>query len=216
MQAVSVIDRYRIIRYSFFEWRYSLAITQKLAIATGMACVTGLLALIRIPLPFTPVPITGQVLGVLLSGVVCGGIFGSISQIIYVGLGIAGMPWFAGGTTYSWNLLNQPTGGYLIGFIIAPFLIGRYSDRYIGARSFLSQIRFMMFGTGIIYLCGAIVLSLSTGYGFRETMLRGVMPFILIDLIKALVAAGVSFSILPKTSYNGELDRSKFPDRRYQ
>ena len=159
MQAISVADRFLMARHSFFKWRYSLTLINKFVIAFVMASVTGLLALIRIHLPFTPVPITGQVLGVLLSGVVCGGLFGSISQIIYVVLGIAGVPWFAGGTTCSWTIFIQPTGGYLIGFIVAPLIIGRYTERYISARSFLSQIKFMMMGVGIIYLFGAVVLS---------------------------------------------------------
>ena len=206
MQVTSVADRYFAARYSFFKRRYSLTLANKFIMASGMACVTGLLALIRIPLPFTPVPITGQVLGVLLSGVVCGGVFGSISQIIYVVLGItAGIPWFAGGTTMT--TFVHPTSGYLIGFIAAPFIIGRYTDKYISARSFLSQIKFMMVGVWIIYLFGAIGLSIVIGSGFVETIIKGVAPFIIVDIIKAAIAAGVSFSILPKSSYNGEIDK---------
>lgn len=215
MQIVSVLDRYFTARYSFFKLRYDMTIAGKLWMALAMACVTGLLALIRIPIPFTPVPITGQVLGVLLSGVVCGGLFGSISQIIYVGLGVAGLQWFAGGTAGSWNIFFQPTGGYLIGFIVAPFVIGRYTDKYVGARSFPSQVRLMMIGVGIIYLFGAIGLSLATGYGFQETILKGIVPFILIDMVKAAISAGASSSILPKASYNGEVDRLKYRHRRY-
>ena len=215
MQAVSVLDRYFIARYSFFKLRYDMTIAGKLWMALAMACVTGLLALIRIPIPFTPVPITGQVLGVLLSGVVCGGLFGSISQIIYVGLGMAGLPWVAGGTASSWNIFCQPTGGYFVGFIIAPLVIGRYTDKYVGARSFPSQMGLMMIGVGIIYLFGAIGLSLATGYGFQETILKGIMPFILIDLVKAAISASASSSILPKASYNGEADKSRYLHRKY-
>ena len=210
MLAVSVLDRYLIARYSFFKLRYNLTIAGKFGMALAMACFTGFLGLIRIPLPFTPVPITGQVLGVLLSGVICGGVFGSISQIIYVGLGIAGLPWFAGGMAYSWTTSIPPTSGYLIGFIIAPLVIGRYTDKYVGARSFLSQAGLMTIGVGTIYLFGAVVLSLVIGSGFRETLLKGVAPFILVDLVKAAIGAGISFSILPKASYNGEVDRLKY------
>ena len=122
MQAISLADRYLTARYSFFKWRYSLSLINKFVMASAMASVTGLLALIRIPLPFTPVPITGQVLGVLLSGVVCGGLFGSASQIIYVGLGItAGIPWFAGGASYSIDsFFYLPTCGYLVGLSLHP------------------------------------------------------------------------------------------------
>ena len=211
MQALSaVVERYFVARQSFFRWRYNLAITSKIMLSVGMACVTGLLALIRIQLPFTPVPITGQVLGVLLSGVVCGGMFGSLSQVMYVGLGMAGIPWFAGGVTYSIHAFCQPTGGYLIGFMVVPFVIGRYTDRYISARSFLSQIKIMMAGVGIIYLFGGTVFSLVTGAGIARTFSMAVAPFILIDFTKAVIAAGVGFSVLPKTSYNGEIDRAKY------
>lgn len=98
MHEITMVDKYCNARYLFFKWRYSLTLAKKIALAFGMACVTGLLAQVCIHLPFTPVPITGQVLGVLLSGVICGGTFGSISQVIYLGLGIVGVPWFAGGS----------------------------------------------------------------------------------------------------------------------
>ncbi|MCD6093638.1 MAG: biotin transporter BioY [Candidatus Omnitrophica bacterium] len=212
MQKIAVIDRYLKARFLFFKWRYSLALISKLTLSLAMAGVTGLLAQICIPLPWTPVPITGQVLGVLLSGVVCGGTFGAVSQLFYVSLGLAGVPWFAGGTTAS---LVSPTFGYLIGFIIAPLIIGRRTDRYIGARSFFSQLKLMMLGVGIIYLSGAFVLSLVIKSGLWETLLKGVIPFILVDLVKALLAAGLSFSILPQASYNGEIDKARYRERRY-
>ena len=206
MQAVSVLDRYIMVRYSFFRWRCSLTIAGKFVLAFAMASFTGILALIRIPLPFTPVPITGQVFGVLLSGVVCGAMFGTISQVIYVGLGVAvGIPWFAGGAAYSWNIFILPTGGYLLGFIIAPFLIGHYTDKGVSARRFLSQAELMMLGSGIILFCGAVNLSVLLDLGFRETIAKGVMPFIFVDMIKAIIAAVVSYSILPKSPYNGEM-----------
>lgn len=214
MQRVLTIDNYLKTRYLFFKWRYSLTFVNKLALASGMACVTGLLAQVCIRLPFTPVPITGQVLGVLLSGVVCGGAFGSISQIIYLGLGMAGVPWFAAGASGNIFLLSG-SGGYIIGFVFAPLVIGRYSDKYIGARTFLSQLKFMILGVGIIYLFGAIILALTIKAGFWETMIKGVIPFILIDVGKASIAAGFSSSILPKAPYNGEADKSKYLHRKY-
>ncbi len=214
MQKVVVIDRYLKARFLFFKWRYSLTLVNKLALCLTMACLTGFLAQICIPLPFTPVPITGQVLGVLLSGVVCGGAFGALSQLLYVGLGLAGVPWLAGGTGGSLAIFSA-SGGYFIGFIIAPLIIGRWTDRYIGARSFFSQLKLMMLGVGVIYLCGALVLSLVIKSGLWETLLKGVIPFILVDLVKASITAGLSFSILPKASYNGEIDKARYTQRRY-
>lgn len=207
MHEITMVDKYCNARYLFFKWRYSLTLAKKIALAFGMACVTGLLAQVCIHLPFTPVPITGQVLGVLLSGVICGGTFGSISQVIYLGLGIVGVPWFAGGASGNIFLFSA-SGGYLIGFVFAPLLIGKYTDRYIGARTFLSQLKFMMLGVGVIYLFGAIVLAFVIKAGFWETMIKGVIPFILVDLVKTAIAAGFSSLILPKASYNGEVDKS--------
>lgn len=207
MQGLVMVDGFLRARYGFFRWRYSLALVNKIALAFGMACVTGLLAQVRFYLPFTPVPVTGQVLGVLLSGVICGGVFGSVSQAIYVGLGMAGVPWFAHASAGSWAIFISPTGGYLIGFILAPLLIGKFTDRYIGARTFLQQLKFMMCGVGVIYLFGAVVLAIVLKTGFLETFVKGVIPFIGIDLVKAAAAAGFSSFVLPKTSYNGEADK---------
>ena len=207
MQAIAITDKYLKSRYAFFQWRYNLVLVNKLGLALAMAFLTGLMAQIRIYLPFSPVPITGQVLAVLLSGVICGGMFGSLSQLIYVSLGIVGLPWFAAFSPSSGHLFASPTGGYLIGFVIAPWLIGRYTDRYIGARTFFSQIKLMMLGVGVIYIFGAVVLALVMRLTLWQTMLMGVIPFILVDLIKAALAASVSWAILPRSSYNGEIDR---------
>ena len=208
MQAITIRNRYLGARYTFFKWRYNLVLVNKLGLALTMAFLTGLMAQIRIYLPFSPVPITGQVFAVLLSGVICGGLFGSLSQLIYIGLGIAGIPWFAAFSPAYGHLFASPTGGYLIGFVIAPWLIGRYTDRYIGARTFFSQIRLMMLGVGVIYISGAVVLALVMRLTLWQTLLMGVVPFILVDLIKAALAASVSWAILPRNSYNGEIDKS--------
>jgi biotin transport system substrate-specific component len=207
MQAMAITDNYFKARYTFFKWRYNLALVNKIGLAFAMAFLTGLAAQIRIFLPFTPVPITGQVFAVLLSGVICGGVFGSLSQIIYISLGIAGLPWFAAFSGACGNLFISPTGGYLIGFVLAPLLIGRYTDRYIHARTFFSQIKLMMSGVVVIYISGASVLVLGMRLSLWQTLLKGVVPFILVDLLKAALAAGVGWAILPRTSYNGEVDR---------
>ncbi len=214
MQRAIIIDRYFKLRFLFFKWRCSLTLANKLTLSFAMACFTGLSAQIYIPLPFTPVPITGQVLAVLLSGVICGGAFGAVSQLFYVGLGLVGVPWFAGGTAGSLATFS-PTYGYFIGFIIAPLVIGRWTDGHIESRGFFSQLKLMMLGVGIIYLCGAVVLSLAIKSGFWETLYKGVLPFVIVDLIKASATAGISFSILPKSSYNGEIDKAKYAQRRY-
>ncbi len=207
MRSVALLNRYTEAKYTFFRWRYSLTLVNKFALALTMAFLTGLLAQIRIYLPFTPVPVTGQVFAVLLSGVICGGIFGSLSQLIYVGLGTIGFSWFATRTPGCIYFFTSPTAGYLIGFILAPLLIGRYTDRYISARTFFSQIKLMMLGVGIIYISGAVGLMLVMKFTFWQALLKGVLPFIVVDFIKAAVTASVSSVILPRASYNGEIDK---------
>ena len=116
------INKYRILRYNFFKWRFELNFAYKLTLAIFFALLTGILAQIKIFIPGMPVPFTGQVFGVFLAGILLG-TWGGISQIMYFGLGIAGIPWFAGygsGLTY----IMGPTGGYIIGFIFAAFFIG--------------------------------------------------------------------------------------------
>jgi len=85
---------------------------------------TGLCAQLRFYLPFTPVPVTGQVFAVLLSAAVLGKGYGSLSQIFYTVFGLCGVPWFVVGPL-------SITGGYIVGFIVAPYLIGSLMERSV-------------------------------------------------------------------------------------
>jgi len=101
-----------------------------------MACVTGLLAQIKISLPWTPVPITGQTFAVLLTGVLLGRWWGGISQVIYVVMGVVGIPWFAG-LSGGYSALIGPSGGYIIGFILAALFLGISLTNILGQGVFL-------------------------------------------------------------------------------
>jgi biotin transport system substrate-specific component len=203
MQLTHAMDRYRYARYLIFKWRDELSLLHRLGLAFAFSCLTGLAAQIRIPLSFTPVPITAQVLVVLLSGIILGGYYGGLSQIFYVGLGTVGIPWFSG-----WNgglaAITGVTGGYIIGFVPAALIIGWLTDRYTAVRRFhivflyLFQLLLMTVAMSIIYIFGATQLAIVMNTGFLKTMRLAVFPFILVDLAKAVVAAGVSTSILPK------------------
>jgi biotin transport system substrate-specific component len=204
------VDRYRYQRYQIFSWRHSLSTAQKLGLALAVASLTGLMAQLRFYLPFTPVPVTGQVFAVLLSGVVLGKWYGGVSQGLYVGLGAAGLPWFAvwsGGI----GVISGPTGGYLIGFILAASLIGWFTERYVGARSFLPQLGLMVIAVALIYGLGAAWFSILFSDGFTAIMKMAVLPFIPLDIIKAVAVAGITCAILPKEAYDGEVDRRKHP-----
>lgn len=197
MQLIAqVMGKYRNSGYLFFRWRDTLSITHRLYMTLAFACLTGLAAQIRIPLPYTPVPLTGQVLAVLLSGVVLGSFYGGISQILYLSLGVVGIPWFSG-----WNgglaVITSVTGGYIIGFIPAALIIGWLTDKYASVRRFHFQLLLMAAGVGIIYTLGALQFALVMNAGLLKTVKLAVLPFIPVDLIKASIAAGVSASVLP-------------------
>jgi len=197
MQLANTIDKYKHFRYMLFRRRDELSIPYKLCLAFAFACLTGLSAQIRIPLPFTPVPVTGQVLAVLLSGVSLGGCYGGLSQVFYIGLGVVGIPWFSGAGSGLSHIAGI-TGGYLVGFVPSALVIGWLTDRYDFIRRFHFQLLLMAVGVSIIYIFGSFQLAVIMRVGFWETIKLAVFPFIPVDLIKAAVAACISASILPK------------------
>ena len=207
-------ERYRSWRWQAFRWRHELSTVQKIGLALGMAGITGLFAQIRIPLGFTPVPITGQVFAVLLSGVLLGSGFGAMSQVMYIALGACGVPWFQG-----WNgglayLAQVPTVGYLVGFVLAALLIGRLTERYVGARGFWPQLGLMLTGVAVIHLAGAVYFAAVMHTGPLTTMEMAVVPFIYLDIAKAAAVASIAAALLPKTSYSDEVDRAEHLDGR--
>jgi len=213
MQIVATLNR---TKYELFKWRCELSVPKKLALAIGMAGLTGLLAQARIPLPWSPVPVTGQTFAALFAGVLLGRWWGGISLALYAGLGAAGLPWFSGwsgGVGY----LAGPTGGYIIGFILAALFIGYFTDTYVRSRSFLSMLALMLFANFVlIYVPGLLQLGLwfkSVGGGqvtFANLLKMGFIPFIPGDVTKAVMAAAIARGITPKSAYNGEIDRGKW------
>ncbi len=212
MQLAARVDQFR---YDVFLWRYELAIPKKLALALGIAGLAGLLAQVRFFLPWSPVPLTGQTFAVLLAGVLLGRWWGGISLGIYAGLGVAGLPWFtnwSGGVTH----LAGPTGGYIIGFILAALFLGHFTDTYIRARSFRSMLALMLFANFVlIYSPGLFQLGLwvkaATGepVSFTTLLGMGAIPFIPGDIAKAVAAAAIAAGVTPKRAYNGEVDKGK-------
>ena len=197
---------YRRMRYNIFKGLYESNFIYKFLLALCIACLTGLGAQLKLYVPFTPVPITGQVFFVLLSGTLLGR-YGGLSQALYVGIGCLGVPWFAAGMKGGIEVLIGITGGYLIGFIIASTVIGMFTERYLTARAFKFQLPLMLIGIGIIYAVGAFQFSLITHTGFQKTMILAVIPFLPLDILKAFSASIVSTVILPKESYNGEREK---------
>jgi biotin transport system substrate-specific component len=217
---MAIAARINQSKYDAFRWRYELSVPKKLALAVGIACFTGLVAQIRFLLPWSPVPVTGQTFAVLLAGVLLGRWWGGISLAIYGGLGAAGLPWFSGwsgGVGY----LAGPTGGYIIGFILAALFLGHLTDKYVRSRSFFSMLGLMLFANFVlIYVPGLLQLGLWVNLVKGEpvtlaTLLgMGAIPFIAGDITKAIIAAAIARGVTPKLAYNGEVDKDKWASWR--
>ena len=150
--------------------------------------LTALGALVRIPLPFTPVPFTLQTFFVLLSGAFLGSTLGAVAQASYILLGVLGLPIFNGASSGIFYLFG-PTGGYIFGFIVAALLAGRFL-RY-SKNDFLMVFIILCVADLVLLSCGVIWLKLTLGYPFKRLILIGFIPFIPADLLKAGIAAAI-------------------------
>ncbi len=173
-------------------WRPAVrkrALTYDISLVIGASLLIALLAQIRFILPFSPVPITGQTLGVLLIGTVLGSKRGAIAMGAYLLQGISGLPVFAGGGLGLAYLLG-PTGGYLLGFIPAAFVCGLLAEKGMD-RHIVTTLLAMVVGTGIIFACGFAWLSAFVGPA--KALVMGVYPFV----IGAVLKIGIAGSLLP-------------------
>ena len=127
-----------------------------------------------IEIPLKPVPITMQTLFVMLAGAAIGRGWGSLSQWLYVGLGVAGLPLFAGGAS-GWTILSGPTGGYLIAFLIAPWVIGSMLRR---SESWAWQAISFTAGNVLILALGVAHLTLFYTHDVSQALAVGALPFL--------------------------------------
>jgi len=162
--------------------------------AALFAALTAIGAFIKIPLPISPVPITLQVFFVLLAGLVLGARWGGTSMIVYIILGIIGLPVFSGGSS-GLGVLFGPTGGYLLGFIAGAFVIGLLYK--ITGSTRLGAIIAMVGGLIMIYLMGFIQLSAAAHIPLNQAVAVGVLPFLIGDVIKIAAALIVADRIRP-------------------
>jgi biotin transport system substrate-specific component len=142
-------------------------------------------AQIRIPLPFTPVPLTGQTFAVLLVGAALGSKRGAASLALYNLLGALGLPFFAGGAS-GLAYMSGPTLGYLVGFVVAAYVVGLLAERGLERSVRTSLIPFLA-GALVIYIFGAGWLAVL--FGVEQALALGVLPFLVGDAIKLILAA---------------------------
>lgn len=137
-------------------------------------------AQIKIPLPWTPIPITLQTFFVLLSGAAIGGVRGSLSQVFYILLGSFGLPVFAGSGA-GFGYLLGPTGGYLVGFVVAPLMV---NFLFRDCRSFPRVFFSLWIGSLLIFGCGLAHLVFFHSFSWGRAASVGFFPFITGDLTK--------------------------------
>lgn len=143
-------------------------------------------AQIRIPLPFTPVPITGQTFAVLLVGAALGAKRGAGSLALYTVEGLCGLPVFAGGAAGLAQLAG-PTGGYLVGFIAAAYVVGLLAERGLDRQWHTALVPFLI-GSLVIYLIGVTWLAVYLHLPLPDAIAKGFLPFIIGDTIKLILA----------------------------
>ncbi len=151
----------------------------------AFALFTAAMAQVRIPLGFTPVPITGQTLAVLLAGGVLGARMGAASQVTYLALGLF-LPFYAGGES-GWTYASGATGGYLVGMVLAAYVVGMLAERRED-RSFVTSVAAMVLGSVIVYVVGTPWLAAVANLSAGDAVVKGVAPFLIGDAFKALVA----------------------------
>jgi len=159
-----------------------------LLLVCGGTLLVAALAQVRLPLPFTPVPVTGQTLGVLLCGALLGSRRGAAALLMYLSAGLAGLPVFAGGAAGGAYLLGA-TGGYLLGFVLAAWVVGWLCERGL-ERSWRTAWLPFLAGEALIYLAGLPWLALFVG-GPGQAVALGLLPFLPGDLLKMLLAAAL-------------------------
>jgi biotin transport system substrate-specific component len=168
---------------------------QVACVAVGVALVAGL-AQFTVYLPFTPVPITGQTLGVLLVGAAYGPALGATTMAVYLAAAVVGLPVLArnldGGHDTGIHILTAAyaSAGYLWGFVAAAALVGWLSRRGWD-RSIRSSVSAMFLGEIVIYVVGVPWLMMSLGIGIQRALEWGLYPFVIGDTVKLFLAAGL-------------------------
>lgn len=184
------------------DCQISVAILLKTSMWAGLTCV---LSFVAVPLPFSPVPLTGQTFGVMLAGIALGPWWGAASMVLYLGIGCLGFPVFAGGRSGPGTLLG-PTGGYLLGFVAGAWVTGfvRASIKkhmmkdYVRSRSNKKHtwapylIPILLGGILTVHAFGACYLAWFAKLTLREAFAAGSLPFLPVDLLKAALGAIVA------------------------
>jgi biotin transport system substrate-specific component len=155
--------------------------------------LTALCAQIKFYLPFTPVPITLQSFAVIMAGATLGSHRGAISQAFLLVLGGLGFQVFTGDVS-GWQALLGPTGGYILGFILAAYVAGAMREKgYL--KGFWRSALWMFIASFFIFLPGVVWLKVATSLSWQQAVLLGFVPFLAGDVVKTLMAAGSHWTL---------------------
>lgn len=174
---------------------------RSVVLVVAFSLLTALSAQVVIPLPWTPVPITGQTFAVLLTGALLGSRLGALAMIAYLAEGAVGLPFFRSGQGGLHYLLFSPTAGYLFSYPLAAFLTGWLAERGWDRR-YLTAAAAMLLGSIVILLCGWSWLAAFYAPTAFAAWRAGVEPFLLGDVVKISLAAAVlptGWAILRRT-----------------
>jgi len=172
-----------------------LTVPMRLAAVLFVTALTAAAAQISIPLPFTPVPFTLQPMVVLLGGAALGSRLGMSSQVLYLLLGVAGLPVFAASPLLpqGFGRLLGPTGGYLLSYPLAAFAAGWLAERSFDRR-YLTSLLAMAVGLSVVFACGVAWLAWfaqPAPAGLSVALRTGLVPFLAADAMKVALAATV-------------------------
>ena len=160
-------------------------------------------------IPVGPVPIVLQNLFVFMAGLLLGARWGAVAVAIYLLAGVCGLPVFAGGRGGIGHIVG-PTGGYLVGFLPAAYLVGVVSGK--GRGSALYDVAGMLLGTAAIYLPGVTWLKLTTGMDLTRALALGMVPFLIGDALKIAVAVPLARKLRPLVGRDTELQSHGTPE----
>lgn len=181
------------------EKQENLNISSQLQLTVYSSLMAALIAVgAFIAVPVGPVPIVLQNLFVMLAGLLLGSRWGLASVAVYILAGICGLPVFSGGGAGLGHIFG-PTGGYLLGYLPAVFLIGIISEKYT---SIFLHFTALLAGAALVYLCGVSWLKVVTGMSVGKAMTVGMFPFLVGDAIKIVAAVFIAKTLSPVIKKN--------------
>lgn len=196
---IHVYMQYSVIREDSLMKNQNTSALTLIGLMTAVTCILGPLS---IAIPISPVPISFTNLAIYFSVIILGWKKGTISFLVYLLIGFAGVPVFSNFTAGPAKLLG-PTGGYLIGFIFLALIAGFFVDRFPG--KIHMYVTGMVLGTLVTYLLGSGWLAYQAGMTFQAALLAGVIPYIPGDIAKIIIAAVLGTTVKKQVKKAGYL-----------